>query len=306
AALPEREAMVTADSLWAEFAAGRTDFARVVAAAGQLARHRERLPGIELAGKLAALANTTLADAELPAYRALMQLLYGARPEMQGFDPATPVADSHTQGWRESLVPLLALQARDPALRAALRTAATRLLDGDAAALAPVYRRTALAVAVQDGGVPVIDRLFAALKASSDPLFRAQAAAALGSAEGAAAVTRVQGLAMGEGLISRERTTILGALTFNRGARDATTSYVASNFRTVVESFPGFARAGVIGFFDGYCSSDAIARVEGLIRPNLAILGGGELELAQTMERIGQCAALKAAKGAEISAVLAR
>ncbi|WP_164156266.1 M1 family metallopeptidase, partial [Sandarakinorhabdus rubra] len=31
AALPEREAMVTADSLWAEFAAGRTDFARVVA-----------------------------------------------------------------------------------------------------------------------------------------------------------------------------------------------------------------------------------------------------------------------------------
>jgi aminopeptidase N len=304
--LPEREAMVVADSIWAEFAAGRTSFARILKAAEALSGHASRLPALELAFKLAGIADTTLSDAELPAYRALMQRLYGNRAEMQGFDPAVPVADPQIQGWRESLVPLLALQARDPVLRTRLKEAATRYLAGDTAALAPVYRRTALAVAVQDGGIAAVDQLYAALKASQDPLFRAQAASALGAVEGDAAATRVQGLAMGEGLISRERTTILASLAFNRGSRDATTAYVSSNFRKVVESFPGFARAGVIGFFDGYCSRDAIERVDSLIRPNLAILGGGELELAQTKERIGQCAALKAAKGGEISAALAR
>ena len=307
ATLPEREAMVVADSIWAEFAAGRIDFARILKAAEALSRHGSRLPAIELAGKLAGVADTMLSDAELPAYRALMQRLFGARLEMQGFDPAIPVApleSARTQGWRESLVPLLALQARDPALRARLKDAANRYLAGEASALAPVYRRTALVVAVQEGGQAAADRLFAALKASSDPLFRAQAASALGAVEGAEAIAHVQGLAMADGLISRERTTILASLSFNRQARDATADYVSRNFRKVVESFPGFSRASVIGFFGGYCSRDAISRVDALIQPNLAILGGGALELAQTKERIGQCAALKEAKGAEISAAL--
>jgi ERAP1-like C-terminal domain len=306
ATLPEREAMVVGDSIWAEFAAGRIDFARVVKAAEALARHSERLPGLELGGKLVELSGSILSDAELPAYRALMQRFYGSRAEMQGFDPAVPVADARIQGWRESLVPVLALQARDPALRARLKDAASRYLAGDTKALAPVYRRSALAVTVQDGGIAAANTLLAALKASQDPLFRAQAASALGAAEGADAVAHVQGLAMGEGLISRERTTILASLTFNRSARDATTTYIASNFKKVVESFPGFARSGIISFFDGYCSREAVDRVESLIRPNLAVLGGGELELSQTKERIGQCAALKEAKGADISAALLR
>jgi aminopeptidase N len=308
ATLPQREAMVVADSIWADFAAGRVDFARVVKAAEQLARHPDRQPALVLANQLSGLASSLLSDAQLPAYRALMLRLYGNRAEMQGFDPSVAAATQGTaaqQGWRESLVSLLALAGRDPGLRAALKDAAARSLAGDAAALAPVYRRTALTVSAQDGGIELANRLYAALKASNDPLFRAHAAAALGSVEGQDAVAHVQKLAMAEGLISRERTTVLAVLANNRASRDATTQYVADNFKTVVESFPGFARAGVISFFDGYCSPDAIARVEGLIRPNMALLGGGELELSQTRERIGQCAALKAAKGSEISAVLA-
>jgi hypothetical protein len=299
--------MVVADSIWAEFAAGRTDFTRVRRAAEALARHPSRSAALILPRKLAEIADTLLPETDVPAYRALMRGLLASRPEMAGFDPANAGTGTPAeQGWREWLMPLLALEARDPAVRAALKAAATRSLAGDATALAPAYRRTALAVLVQEGGIAAADQLFAALKASNDPLFRAQAAGALGAVEGAAAIAHVQGLAMGEGLISRERTTILASLTFNRDGRDATTKYVADNFRKVVESFPGFSRASIINFFDGYCSRDAITRVEGLIRPNLATLGGGELELAQTKERIGQCAALKEAKGAEISAALAR
>jgi len=48
-----------------------------------------------------------------------------------------------------------------------------------------------------------------------------------------------------------------------------------------------------------------VARIDRIIAPKLAELGGGELELAQTKERVGLCVALKQAKGAEIAKVLA-
>ena len=48
-----------------------------------------------------------------------------------------------------------------------------------------------------------------------------------------------------------------------------------------------------------------IAKIEALLRPKLAGLGGGDLDLERVKERIGLCAALKAAKGGEIAAVLA-
>ncbi len=309
ASLPEREAMVAADSIWADFAAGRLDFARVLKAAEALAGHSGRLPSLQLAVKLADLANSLLAPADQAAYRAVMARLYTPRLMALGFDPAVgaqPGEGAGVTALRESLVPIVALEARDAGVRAALRAAAERYLAGDTAALAANFRRTALSVFVQDGGIAAADRLYAALKASQDPLLRSQAATALGRVEGDAVVAHVQGLALQDGLLSLERTNVLGNLAANRASRDATTAFVSANFTRVVESFPGFARAGIIDFFGGYCSPDAVARVEALIRPNLATLGGGELELAQTKERIGQCAALKAAKGSEISAALGR
>jgi hypothetical protein len=72
-----------------------------------------------------------------------------------------------------------------------------------------------------------------------------------------------------------------------------------------METFPGFARSHMIELFDGSCDSGDVARLDRLIAPRLAEIGGGELELAQTKERIGLCVALKQAKGAEIAKVLA-
>lgn len=307
-ALPGREAMATADSLWADFAAGRADFATVLRAAEALAGHKERLAALYMADKLYGLRVTTLSEAEVPAYRRLMTRLYAGRMAAIGFDPAVAGKagdDAATLSLRESLLPYVAMEARDPGIRRQLATAATALIAGDKAAVAAPFRSTALGVAVQDGGIPVIDRLFKALTASDDPLFRSQAARALGRAEGADAVAHVQQLAMGDGLQSLERTNVLASLAASPAARDATVAFTTQNFTRVVESFPGFGRAGIIGFYNGYCSSADIARVEALIRPNLKILGGGELELEQTKQRIGQCVALKAAKGAEITAALA-
>ena len=58
--------------------------------------------------------------------------------------------------------------------------------------------------------------------------------------------------------------------------------------------------------FDGYCAAGDVAKADAYMQPKLKELGGGELELARTKERIARCVALKSAKGAEINAVLAQ
>jgi hypothetical protein len=307
ATLPGRDAMAMGDSLWAEYAAGRSDFATLVAAAEALAQNPERRAAMLLAGKLAELRSTTLSPAQVPAYRALMARIYAPRLAAIGYDVAAlakPGEAPGTVALREALVPLVTNEARDPALRAALKAAATQYLAGNKAAIAPTFRGTGLAVLVQDDGVPAQDMLLKALLASNDPLFRAQAARALGRAETPDAVAHARQLSSTPGLQSLEKVGILATLAGNPASRDATVRYVSDNFRMVVESFPGFARSNVIGFFAGYCSAADADRMDALIKPQLGIIGSGELELARMRDAILQCTAVKDAHAAEIAAVM--
>jgi len=62
----------------------------------------------------------------------------------------------------------------------------------------------------------------------------------------------------------------------------------------------------IIRICDGYCAPGDVARVDAFMKPKLATLGGGELELERAAERIAQCVALTTAKTAEIGAALAK
>ncbi|MEY2883051.1 MAG: hypothetical protein RL490_775, partial [Pseudomonadota bacterium] len=308
--LPARDAMTVADSLWADFAAGKTDFATVAAGADALARNKERLAAIALGYNIKGnLGSGLLTEAQRPQYRRMMASIYGPRLAALGLDPAR---DAHKadpmqqQLLRSSLTGLLATEARDPAVRAKLNNAAKAWLAGDKAALDPVYRQLALAVAVQENGVPFMEDLSKRLIASNDPLFRAQASVAMGYADTPEQVTAAQRLALAPGMQSLETVRMIGALGSQPAARDSTVAFVNANFPRLMESFPGFAKTSIIRLYSGYCDTADIAKVEAAVRPKLAAIGGGELELAQTKERIAQCAALKEAKGAEIASVLAK
>jgi aminopeptidase N len=310
AALPAREAMAAADSLWADFAAGNASFARVVAGARILASHRERsatllLPaaigGVDRLG-LSPAADTGLrrlaADLSLPRLRSLgvLDLSAGAYAR----------EESGQGQLRQSLVSYAAFVAKDAAIRRQLADAATAAVGGDARALDTSYRALALIVAVQDRGVPFMDRLRTALVASSDPLFRQHALRALGSADTPAGVARALALRDDDALQSSERVAILRRLPQSPVGRDALFTLMSRDFDRVVNAVPAFGRPRLPLSFAGYCSADKAAAVDALFRPRLSVLGGGELELGQTLDAIRQCVALKDAKGAEIEALLAR
>ena len=306
--LPGREALALADSLWADFAAGTGNFERVVAAARALSTNPERLAVIELSGRLQELAKSMLTAQQQPQYQELMRSIYGPRLAALGFNPkagAHASESSQAQALRQSLVPLVALEGRESGLRAQLTAAAEAYLGGDAQALDTAFLATALQVGVQDRGAPFMKRLQENMLKSTDSLFRTYSALAIGGADTPELAQEALRIAFTPGMQSLETVRIFIALSAQPNAREALAVEADRNFKRLMESFPGFARPRIVGLFGGFCTKADIARVERWIQPNLEKLGGGELELAQTKERIALCVALKEAKGQEIARALA-
>ena len=124
-----------------------------------------------------------LGEAELTAYRRVLRELLGARQQALGLFPvAAESGDSKLL--REELVSALALDAREPQLRSELNRLGRAQLglarDARAAQLSSELIEVALAVAVQEGGQPVIERARAALVASTDGIERGRLLGALG------------------------------------------------------------------------------------------------------------------------------
>jgi aminopeptidase N len=307
ARLPGMEALALADSLWADFAAGTGSFNRVIAGARALSRNGERLAALELAARLQELADSEMNPDDLPGYRRLMQSLYGAQLAELGSDlhagaySAEPLG---RQSLRQSLLPYVALQARDPELRARLAAAAVAYLAGDSQALDPAFRSVGLRVAVQERGAPFMTLLETALIASSDPAFREEAGGALGSGDTPALAREALKMAFSSDIHPLETLQIFFATAHLPSTRETAIRFSNDNFQRVIDRFPVFTRPIFVNAFDGLCSTDDVPRIEAYMQPKLHDLGGGEMELEQAKQRIMQCAALKQAKGAEISAAL--
>ena len=300
------EAMALADSAYASFAAGRTSFVQVLAAARALSSHPERLAAVYIPGQLTGLEETVLNETDRKAYQALMRDLFAARLTGLGLDlrrGAYAKDGAERRQLRQTLLGYVAGEGRDPALRAQLIAAAEASLAGDEGALDPSFRALAFAVAVEDRGEPFMNRLHEQLIGSQDPLFRRNAAAALGTSN-PALTTRVLALSRDTRLQNLERLTILFGLLQTAGTRDAAFAHVIGNFEEHQKLTTGFGNA-LLGIGSGYCSAAKADEVDAALRPRLASVGGGELDLDRSLGAIRQCAALKAEKGAEISAALA-
>jgi hypothetical protein len=208
------------------------------------------------------------------------------------------------QSLRQSLVPLVALEGRDPKLRATLSEAAGAYLKGDMTALDPAFRADAFAVGVQERGVPFMRELRDALAKSTEPLFREQALLGLAAADTPELARAALDMSMSEGIHSLETARILFGISRQPLGRGVALEFVEKEFERVMSVLPAFLRPHLSTLYARSCTPEDIAKVDAFIRPKLAMLGGGELELEQTKQRIRLCTALKSAKRSEIAAAL--
>jgi aminopeptidase N len=301
--LPTPEALTTVDSLWAGFKSGTGSFDRSLAAARSFAPHSERLVATYLPAAILDFTKRAGTPADRAAAAGFVGDIAVGRLADLGLDPRAGVYAAEPADRRQlrgSLANFAVVEGRTPAESAILAEAARKSLSGDRAALDPSLRVTALRAALR-ADPKLADQLFEALATSEDPLFRRQAASALGSEAPTAILDRTSD----KRLQNLEAIGMISAQFANSETRTAALDWLERNFDTLKPRLGGLL-GGFVGITRGFCSEAEAERVEQLFRPRMTELGIGELDLARPLATIRQCAALKNARGAEVSAALAK
>ncbi|UZK67224.1 M1 family metallopeptidase [Sphingomonas sp. M1-B02] len=306
--LPEGEALAVTDSLWASFFAGKASTAQVIALTRSMAAHPASAAALDNGARLRGLVRRGLvSDAALPAHRKLIADIYAPMLAKLGFDPAAGAFATDgpdRRKLRADIVQLVALGGRDAAIRAKLSAAADAYLAGDAKALDPQFAQLALAISVEEKGVPQAQLIADKALSGAIPALRQtglQAVAASGNPEVARwffndfkdpRLPQIGRLYATAGF--------LGA----PGTRDIAVDYMLANFDAFSKGAGGggIFSARAAGMFNVLCTVDQAAAVDAKLRPQLA--GGNTLSLDRAVESIRNCARFRDAKAAEVSAAI--
>ncbi|MGL6044515.1 MAG: ERAP1-like C-terminal domain-containing protein, partial [Sandaracinobacteroides sp.] len=301
--VPGAEALTVVDSLWAGFSAGTAGFDRQLAAARAFAPHSERLVATFLPAEISAFVSRAGTPADMEAAGRFVRDLALPRLAVLGLDPGRGAYKAEApdrRQLRQSLTALAVVNGRAPAQSALLALAARKSLSGDLEALDSAYRTVALRAALRDDS-ELTGKLFEAMATSDDTLFRRHAAGALGAEASPAILDRIAD----RRVQNLEALGILATQMREPDTRDAALGWLEANLDVLKPRLGGLL-GGFIGVTANFCTEDAAARVEKLFRPRMAELGIGDLDLARPVATIRQCVAVKAKRGAEVSAALAK
>lgn len=302
ATLPTPEALTAADSLFAGFLAGAAGFDRVLAGTRAFVGHPEREVAEFLLYDVAGIVARSGTAQDRRNARAFIRATAEPRLETLGLNPARGVYAAEPPSrrqLRQALAAYVANEGRSPAISATLASAARKALFGDADALDPAYRPSALRAALR-ADPALAPTLLEALVASDDPLFRRHAANALGAEGG----TPILASVTDKRLQNLEALSLLAGQFANPEGRSAALGWLDANFDAVKPRLGGLL-GQFVGVAGGFCSEEDARAVDRVFRPRMADIGAGMLDLDRTVASIRQCAALKSAKGSEISTALA-
>lgn len=310
ATLSPGEAVATTDSLWASFRAGKAPAAWLIAEARAMAANPDAAassgPGERIAGWR---SRGLIAPASLPAYRSLMASIYTPQLTRLGFDPAVgahATDDPGRQDLRHKLIGLVADDARDPAVRAKLASAANRFLGGDTAALDPGFLANGLTVLAQDGGLPVVRTLIERALASEDATVRSSALAAA-AASGHADVATYLLTLDDKRLRGFDRLQLIFGVVCTVETRDLGTDWVLANYDRLIAGANGvFITSRLPSAFVTQCGADRAARIDAKVGPAVRKANVGLLAYQRALEAIRLCGTLRIAKEAEIAAAVAK
>ena len=209
------------------------------------------------------------------------------------------------------LAPTLAARlvgfGNDTALKAEFAEKGRAYIDGDKNAIAPNLLSRALRAAMEEGDMAMAASLLEMAKSGSS--FEK------GAAIGALAQTKDQnifGMLLDTALIDeetltgRQATSLISSLMRSDEFGDQTWNWVKSNFTQFVNSrVPDVRKGRMPGLAGNFCTVEQRDEVKAFFEDNAVVIPGYERSLAQTLESIELCAALKKAKAEETAIALA-
>lgn len=308
--LPGAEAQAMADSLNASFQAGRATPAQLIVAARKLAAQQDSYANGTGVGALAGYAGAGfLSDAGKAGFQRLVNAVYGPRLKALGFDPRAGAYAGHdpeeTQR-RQQAVSYLVRKGGDTALRGQLLTATKAYLGGDHQALDSAWLGSGLALVLEEGRLATARDLLDRALASTDPVFRPVALGVIGDS-GKEEIGRwiLDGFKDSRLRIS-ERQNLIRGVVASPGTQDLGWAWLKANYEALANSGGGiFFASRLPEMVSGYCSVARAEEIASLLRPKLQGKTGA-LGLERSIERVRSCGVLKEARGAELSAALAK
>jgi alanyl aminopeptidase len=242
-----------------------------------------------------------LADAQMrPLLDAWAIRLYAPRMRELGWQHRE--GDTGAQiALRTRIADFLAMNVRDPQARKQLAAQGSAALGIDGHSDKPDLTRadadllkTALKVAVQDGGKKAFDAAQAAFEAERDTSHRYALLAALGSTRDPALGARARDYGLTTGVQIGEMASLYNAQIEEPENRAAMWQWLVQHFDAYRVRLPAFAQAYLPdAFSDGRCSNTDADEMSTFLAPRVKDLIGGDRGLGQTLEAIRQCGALR-------------
>jgi len=307
-ALNARELLATMGSLSAAFRSDNADTETLASAFSVFAGSEDREVATQPIGDLR-LMHDRLAesDAARAGIRSFVRDLYGERLEALGLEPG-PEEPTETQLLRNDLVAAMAGLGRDSELRNRLTEMAESYLGGDAldeAAVPSGLAAIALRVAVAEKDASFARTLLERALASRDGTFRQRALSALAQAPQSEIGEMMRELIGDERLRDNEAIMVVFNQVGTPEQRGALWNWAQENMDVLLPRIPTWRKGAVVNVGGSFCSTERADELEAVFAERVADLEGGPRELAQTLERIRLCAALKEAKSEEVTAYFA-
>lgn len=303
------EALAVEDSLNASFYAGRVTADQLIAGSRALAANPDSYASGDAIGALQAMADRgVIAASAKPKFRAFVDRLYAPQLKALGLDPragAHAADDPEKQQRRVQLVELLAGTARDATLRAQLSKAVDAYLGGDQGALDPALFGAAFDAWLGEHKLDGAKTLMEKALASEDPLFRPSALAAIGTSGDAATAKWLLDEFQDKRLRQSEKLNFVRYVVYTPETRDWGYAWMKAHLDELLNGGAGiFFGARLPQMLGNFCSVAAADEFDGL-RAKFAGKSGA-LELERTIERVRACGKLKDARGAELTAAIAK
>ncbi|MGB5512324.1 MAG: M1 family metallopeptidase [Woeseiaceae bacterium] len=301
--LPATEALALADSLDAAFRSGAVGADEFVAGTLRLVNHGTWDVAEAAIDSLESIQEIIPVSERPLAHQAFINI---ARPRLARLADAN---DPGSEILRQNLRRFLIVVARDPETRAPLaRLAAARIgfnVAKDVKAVSADRLDSVLTVGVQELGEGFFDLLFEQAVSSSDQAFRSAAIRALARTDDPELADKLRQAILADRFKGTESLSIIFQLMGRPESSEQTFAWMKANSAVIIDTIPESFRSGIVPVLgSSFCSNEKAAEWQAFVVANGDKIPGYERRLAQTMERIELCTALREARAADLLGAL--
>jgi len=238
-------------------------------------------------------------DALRPNWARFVEKTFGPKAREIGWKPK-PGEDEQIRLIRSNLLSVVADKGEDKALLEEANALAQRWLDDPRAVENDVVDGV-LAVTAHRGDQKLFDRLYEGAKKAKDQVQRGHLIGGMSQFRDPAIVKKSLSILLRNELDARET-----AFLFFQDERmtDVTFSFLKENFDAVLKGIPGEIGGYLPFVAGGFCDEPHRADVEAFFKDRVTKLTGGPHNLAQVLEGISLCTALRDAHQASLAAFL--